>query len=150
MDKIKKIIFAVLLYIASMVVIIHIVNANKTKIVIVYEPEELKQEIEADHPNQLFIDLRDRKDYEAAHISGFMNWPCDDGKSVLDYLEENELKNKDVVLMCYSGNRAAKCANYLTDNGVKNIEYVKFGYDEFASTVDGFRPEKGQCDCLAK
>lgn len=27
---------------------------------------------------------------------------------------------------------------------------VKFGYDEFASTVDGFRPEKGQCDCLAK
>ena len=94
--------------------------------------------------------MRDRNDYEAGHISGFMNLPSKDGESVLIYLNEKNLKNKEIILMCYSGNRAAITTNYLVEHGIKNIKYVKFGFEEYAGIIEGVLAEEGQCDCLAE
>ena len=41
-----------------------------------------------------------------------------DGVSVNEYLEKENLSHKYVYLMCYSGKRAAKAAEYLKNKGI--------------------------------
>ena len=52
--------------------------------------------------------------------------------------------------MCYSGKRAAAAADALQKKGYMHIVYITFGYDEYSKTIQGFVPERGECDCLAE
>ncbi|MCI6988791.1 MAG: rhodanese-like domain-containing protein [Campylobacter sp.] len=66
----------------------------------------------------LVIDVRAPKDYEAGHIKGAINIP--DGEPVQNYTEILEAnKDKNIVTYCYTGNRSAKLAKTLSDNGYK-------------------------------
>lgn len=66
----------------------------------------------------LIIDVRVPKDYEAGHIKGAINIP--DGEPVQNYAEILEAnKDKNIITYCYSGNRSAKLAKTLSDDGYK-------------------------------
>lgn len=97
----------------------------------------------------ILIDLRDEKDYEAGHIDGAINMPyIDGGIKMLDYLEKKADKNYKIYLMCYFGNRSGMAFNLLIDEGYKNLNYVKFGYEGYKNTMGGkFRPTAGECPC---
>jgi len=124
-------------------------NYLRTDIEIIYNVEELNRLLQADNPYRLFIDLRDREDYEEGHIPGFINIPSKHGGTVLAYIKKHELEKKQVILMCYSGGRAGYVMDYLAQNDISKIGYISFGYDIYASKINGFIPEVGECDCLA-
>ena len=52
--------------------------------------------------------------------------------------------------MCYAGNRAAKTYNYLFENNLHNLYYIKFGYNDYVSQNQNFIPQVGECPCLAE
>ena len=58
------------------------------------------------------IDVRERWEYEEAHISGAENIPLGE----IPY-RTYELKGP-VVLVCASGNRSGQAAQYLTEHGI--------------------------------
>lgn len=93
--------------------------------------------------------LRKKEDYVKSHIGQAINWHFnDDGEYMLTYLKKKKYQNKEIYLICYSGNRAAKAFNLLYISGFKNINYVKFGYDEFVENVGNeFTPSTGECSC---
>mgnify|MGYP000978325484 CR=1 FL=1 len=99
----------------------------------------------------LIIDLRDDDDYERGHIGQAINLPYnDDGEYMLTYLNKNNYQNKEIYLICYSGNRATKAFNLLFASDYKNINYLTFGYEEFIENVGSdFSPAVGECNCKA-
>lgn len=99
-------------------------------------------------PNGM-IDLREKEDYEKGHIKEFINIPSSEGKEVVEYIQANNLKNKSIYLMCYSGKRAAKAINLLRSKGCRKLVYITFGYEKFANSQNDFVPKVGRCDCLA-
>lgn len=84
----------------------------------------------------LLVDLRDDDDFKQKHIDGAINLPFnDDGTLLLWYLTKQNLKNKRIYLMCYSGSRSAKAFNLLSQNNFTKLSYVRFGFAEFESLV---------------
>lgn len=62
------------------------------------------------------VDVRTKVEYESEHIKGAINIP-------LDEIESTTMLSKDakVVVYCQSGNRSAKAARKLIDNGYKDV-----------------------------
>lgn len=105
--------------------------------------------METVHPANVFIDLRERKDYEEGHIDGFINLPTCDSSEVLDYLNKKDLKKKSIYVICYKGRRSAATIEQLHKNGYKHLSYITFGYDDYVESQHDFKPKTGECDCLA-
>lgn len=117
---------------------------------LMYEEDELTELLQEVYPANVMIDLREREDYEAGHIDGFINIPSSDGVELMEYLQDNKLEKKSIYLMCYSGKRAAAAVDLLHDKGYKHLTYITFGYDDYVNSQDSFVPEVGECDCLAE
>ena len=67
---------------------------------------------------------------------------------MLKYLKETSDKKHKLYLMCYHGNRSGMAFNLLRDEGYTNINYVKFGYEEYVNTMGSkFEPVRGECPC---
>ncbi len=98
----------------------------------------------------IFIDLRDGKDYETGHLSKFINIPYD-GKAkaeetILKFLDDNYSKENRFVLSCYSSKRASKAFMLLKKKGYKNIVVVNLTAEEL---ITGFNDiSTGPCNCL--
>ncbi|MGB3683078.1 MAG: rhodanese-like domain-containing protein [Rubrobacteraceae bacterium] len=58
------------------------------------------------------VDVRERWEYEDAHIPGAKNVPLGELPGRVDELEE------PVVLVCASGSRSERAAHYLTEHGI--------------------------------
>ncbi|MGB3632532.1 MAG: rhodanese-like domain-containing protein [Rubrobacteraceae bacterium] len=68
------------------------------------------------------VDVRERWEYEDAHIPGTNNVPLGELLERVDELEE------PVVLVCASGNRSGQAAHYLTEHGIlKNVANLMGG-----------------------
>ena len=113
------------------------------------DPENSESDNRIFSDNAILIDLRDEKDYEAGHIEGAINMPyIDGGIKMLKYLKETSDKKHKLYLMCYHGNRSGMAFNLLRDEGYTNINYVKFGYEEYVNTMGSkFEPVRGECPC---
>ena len=146
----NRIILGIAVLSIFMVTVFLIKPKIEKEVCLLYNEKELAKLLEEDYPSHVMIDLREKKDYEEGHIKGFINIPSKDGAEVLEYLNKNNLQNKYIYIMCYSGNRAAAAISLLQDKNYQHLIYITFGYDEFANSQDGFVPEVGECDCLAK
>lgn len=113
------------------------------------EEDELAKLLQVTYPSHLMIDLREKEDYEKGHIKEFINIPSSEGKEVVGYIQANNLKNKSIYLICYSGKRAAKAINLLRSKGCRKLVYITFGYEKYANSQEDFVPKVGRCDCLA-
>ncbi|MBQ9120135.1 MAG: rhodanese-like domain-containing protein [Lachnospiraceae bacterium] len=97
----------------------------------------------------VLIDLRDNSDYEYMHIDGALNVPYEeDGTWLLKYLEENEMKDKELYLMCGGGKKSADAFNLLVRAGYRKVHYVSFGFEEYIEAC-GTEAAQGAaiCDC---
>ncbi len=89
-----------------------------------YEYEEISpDELEKWRNNGAqLIDVRERWEYEEAHVPGAKNIPLGELVERLDDLEE------PLVLVCASGNRSGQAAHYLTEHGIlKNVANLMGG-----------------------
>lgn len=65
------------------------------------------------------VDVRESKDYDEAHFTNAVNVSVDDLKSLDDKLPQD--KDALIITHCYSGNRSAKAAEYITGLGYTNV-----------------------------
>ena len=70
-----------------------------------------------DKKTAVFVDIRDPKSYQAAHIPGAVH--LDDG-NVREFVDSTD-KNAEVVVYCYHGNSSLGATAYLMENGFKNV-----------------------------
>ena len=141
------IIFLLIISFSLLAVTITLFTAPKPDYTIVLGVDELNSEI--NKKDTVLIDLRDEKDYEAGHIDGAINMPyVDDDIKMLDYLKKQAGKNYRIYLMCYHGNRSGMAFNRLKAEGYLNLNYVKFGYEDYVNAMGSkFKPIQGECPC---
>ena len=83
----------------------------------------------ANDPNVLVIDARQKQDYDAGHMKGAINIPYGEPlENYKDVLEAN--KDKKIITHCYSGNRSAKLAKALNEQGY-NVTNLLDGTKEY-------------------
>lgn len=83
---------------------------------------EMMQRIEAGH-EQLILDVRSPEEYAEGHVPGAINIPHDQLSSRV--AEIGSHKNKDVVLYCRSGKRAAMAADILHSAGFSKLLHLE-------------------------
>ena len=151
MSKTKKpviiIVILSILLMSSLLFSMKLLSEPKPFYNIVLGAEELNEGIKDE--KAILIDLRDEADYEAGHIENAINMPfTDNGIKMLDYLTKRADKDSRVFLMCYHGNRSGQAFNLLRDKGYTNLNYVKFGYEDYVNAMgSGFKPALGECPC---
>lgn len=70
-----------------------------------------------------FVDVREEHEFTAGHIAGMTNIPL----SVLDKSYHQIPKDRQVVIICRSGNRSLQAANILKDQGYPDLVNVRGG-----------------------
>jgi rhodanese-related sulfurtransferase len=84
--------------------------------------QEQLLEHQANHPDHLFVlDVRTPAEYAEGHVPGAVNVPHDQLASRIAEVP----KDKDVVLYCRSGRRAALAADVLTAHGYTRLSHLE-------------------------
>jgi rhodanese-related sulfurtransferase len=110
--------------------------------------EELDALVREAEKAPLLIDLRDRKDFEESHIAGFLNISNEGEDPVLDRWIEPHSRNRQLVLICYSGNRSARAFEKLVVMGFTNIADFTPGYAAYQTQKGAdWKPASGSCNC---
>jgi rhodanese-related sulfurtransferase len=116
---------------------------------IINSTEKLREIIENSSGHQVFIDLRETRDYEQSHITGAISIPYDemDTAAFENDLAKQHLHAKDVYLYCYSGNKSAMAFNLLLRKGYSHVHAITIGYEEYiASEGDLFSEGEAICE----
>lgn len=77
----------------------------------------------------VFLDARDKKDFDEKHVDGAKNVDSKKLDNLQDILPEN--KETPIYTYCYSGNRSSVIAQKLIDLGYKNIFNALDGTKEY-------------------
>lgn len=86
---------------------------------------ELEQMLHDDKVSSqaLFIDVRESHEYAAGHIEGLPNYPL---SSFMETFHELP-RDREIVIICRSGNRSIQAAKILKEQGYQQITNVKGG-----------------------
>ncbi len=85
--KISVIISILLLY--TYVILLFFTDTDNS-LKLLHDENELNICLKNIHPMNVYVDLRDREDYESGHIKGFINIASKDGSELLEYLSEKD------------------------------------------------------------
>ena len=91
---------------------------------VLIEPGEAHRALEAGEAPQL-VDVREASEIEAMRVEGALNLPL----SRLGALAPQLDRNRSVLLLCRSGNRAASAAAQLRSLGHRDIVVIRGGLD---------------------
>ena len=80
--------------------------------------------------NKVFLDARDKKDYDEKHAAGAKNVDSKNLDNLQSLLPEN--KETPIYVYCYSGNRSSVVSQKLIDLGYKNVYNALDGTKEFS------------------
>lgn len=120
----KQKLFIILSIIVSIMILVSCQNkqASTAKVEIkqitVTELEEMLDEAQTD---RLYIDVREIDEYAAGHIEEFINYPLSTLKETMEQLP----KDKEIVIICRSGNRSMQAASMLIDAGFPVVTNVQ-------------------------
>ncbi len=95
-------------------------------------PWDLEELLEQDD-KPLLLDVRERSEFTAMHISGSLNIPRGILESACEYdYDETEpelvtARDRDIVVICRSGNRSALAAETMRLIGYKKVKSLKTG-----------------------
>lgn len=92
---------------------------------------ELEQMLEKTSSQAVFIDVREPHEYEAGHIEGFPNYPLSSFGETFHELP----KDKEIVIICRSGNRSMQAAKILKQEGYMHVTNVKGGMIDWQGEV---------------
>lgn len=95
-------------------------------------PWDLREELEAGKP-LLLIDIREPYEFSAMHIAGSINVPRGILETACEYDYEETVpelaaaRDRDVVLLCRSGNRTLLAGAVLQQMGFRNVRSLRTG-----------------------
>ena len=95
--------------------------------------EELKAKLDKKE-DFLFLDVREKFEYEIASISGAKLIPLAQLPGRLSEIEA--LKDKEVVAHCHHGGRSRRALEFLKSKGFKNLKNVSGGIDHWSVKID--------------
>ena len=84
---------------------------------------ELKEKMESNPSNVLYLDVRTPMEFKSKSIKGFKNIPVDQIPNRLKDIP----KDKEIVVICQSGGRSSSAVRFLKQNGYENIINVSGG-----------------------
>jgi rhodanese-related sulfurtransferase len=87
------------------------------------QPDALLERARAADESFVIVDVRTPAEFAQGHVPGAINIPVDQVASRLDEL--SNAKDKDVVLYCRSGKRAAQAADVLKTNGFNKLLHLE-------------------------
>jgi len=87
---------------------------------------------DASRAKPLLLDVRERWEYEKAHIPGSQLVPMGEIPGRLAEIDET----RDVVAFCHHGGRSMQVAVFLEKNGFSRVRNLVGGIDAWARTVD--------------
>jgi adenylyltransferase/sulfurtransferase len=94
---------------------------------------ELKRRLEAGD-DILVIDVREPHELEISILKETLHIPMGDLPTKLDELEP--YKEKSLVILCRAGKRSDRCAEFLRDEGFKNVLNLIGGINAWSDEVD--------------
>lgn len=96
-------------------------------------PWDLTEKMEDPYHSMLLLDIREPAEFEAAHIEGSISVPRGILESACDWGYDDtipalvEARDKEVIVICRSGNRSALAALTMKQMGYKNPISLKTG-----------------------
>jgi len=101
------------------------------------DPDLAKELLSRTDSNYVLVDTRLSEDYAAGHIEGAISWPYEQIMAVAGKDEvPDTLKNKRIILVCYSGINSAVAASHLLDLGLDRIQSVRGGMETWMAVSD--------------
>jgi len=94
-------------------------------------PREVKELLARD-PKVLFVDVREKWEYDTARIPGSVLIPLGDIPSNLQRLENSE----HVVFFCHHGMRSLDAAAWLRSQGVEDAQSMTGGIERWSTEID--------------
>jgi hydroxyacylglutathione hydrolase len=93
-------------------------------------------------PQSVLLDVREPEEYAHGHVPGALNLPQADLATRLEELP----RNRPVIVICQSGNRARRAAQYLIQQGFADVTNVHGGTEawEAAGKELGFGDRRGE------
>ena len=107
------------------------------------------REIMLNSDDTVIVDLRDNPDYEITHIESSVNLPLDDdGEWLLGNISKYAGRFSKIILVCYSGKRAALGCKLLKNAGYHNVRCVVADFEDIGRML-GYDSLEGAeiCDC---
>ena len=83
------------------------------------------------------LDVREQFEYQISNIDGTLI-PLKEIPDRLSEIEDN--KDKEIVVMCRSGNRSAEACKFLEEQGFSNVKNLKGGINAWAREIDNSLP----------
>ncbi|SHI41909.1 Rhodanese-related sulfurtransferase [Dethiosulfatibacter aminovorans DSM 17477] len=123
---------------------------------IIADTDELEEHLNGfeSKNERVLLDLRDDEDFKKVHIGEAINIDGGSEDSLVEMLNKMEdngryVRNEtEIILMCYSGKRAADAFNFLVKEGYLKVTYVTFGFEEYMEGYSGgISLESGECKC---
>lgn len=74
--------------------------------------------------NNIFLDVRSSAEFETEHIEGSCNIPLEE---CIKHKKGISKIDKNIILICRTGNRAKIALQHLSKEGIKNVEIMKGG-----------------------
>lgn len=122
-------------------------------------PWDLKARLEQN--NSLFLlDIREPNEFEAFHIKGSLNVPRGILEAACEYDYEDTVpelaaaRDKEIILICRSGNRSALAAYTLQLMGFKQVKSLKLGlkgwndYEQPLQNIHGNNIDTDEADAI--
>jgi len=107
-----------------------LVDESQSCSVVQLSPLELKKRL--DNGEEVFLlDVRESVEYEIAHLKAHLI-PLNE---LVERVGELDAK-KEIVVYCHHGIRSSMAAQFLLENGFKNVKNLTGGIDEWAEQVD--------------
>ena len=94
---------------------------------------ELSDEIKSGNRLTL-LDVRGEDELEISKLEGTIHIPM--GDVPLKYEEYLTEMNANIVVICRTGNRSEKVANFLSRNGYENVRNLVGGMNAWATEID--------------
>jgi rhodanese-related sulfurtransferase len=95
-------------------------------------PWDLEEALQ-DNPQILLLDIREPYEYDAMRIRGSLNVPRGILETACEYDYEDtvpelvEARDRDIVLICRSGNRSVLAADVMQQMGYRRVKSLKTG-----------------------
>lgn len=95
-------------------------------------PWDLEEQLEK-NPDTLILDVREPYEYDAMHIKGSINVPRGILETACEYDYEDtvpelvEARDRDVVVVCRSGNRSIFATEVMQKMGYRHVKSLKTG-----------------------
>lgn len=84
--------------------------------------------LKIDESERILLDVRTPEEYQNGHIPTAINMPVGDLPDLFSSLTE---KDKQVVVYCRSGFRAARAISFLKDQGFTNVVHLEGDYGQW-------------------